>query len=932
MELSVAGQLYILAVVAICTIVYVRRSRRAAPSACVPQPPKAGMTFRVRGVPLEWDNVLLCSFLADQDRSASLRVLSLATEVNGQSKTATVSFQNPSASQSWQLHLPEESPRPQCITLDDGFLGLTTLYIPSPEDHKIDVIAVSGLGGHAFGSFKERGGVHMWLRDALPYDLTHENDDRPMGRAMTFGNDTAVAESTSTQNLEDLASSFHSSLLPLVAGPRTRPIIFVAHSLGGLIVKQALISLAKSEKDEDKMLLQAVYGVAFFGVPHDGMDISSLIPMVGNRPNRFLLESISRVNSQVLSTQQREFQRALGREGAAEVFSFYETSLSPTATKAETGEWEMKGPLAVLVTKSSATHCRPWEDGTEHMCAIDRTHSDMVKFGQHDNEYDKARGRLIGLARRAVTRRRRGPGTHFVVPYVENRHFVGRSETLAQLKRQLGLGQRPGDSPARLRVSLHGLGGVGKTQVALAYVFWLCTTCPEISVFWVHASSAERFHQSFFDIAQKCEIPGRDDPKMDVLLLVKNWLGDQNRRRWLMVIDNADDTELFFNKSDTTPNANVENLASYLPESDQGSLLITTRNKQTGIKLTMGKTPIVKDRMEDGDCRTLLQTRLEGNAATDHDLSTLAKRLEYLPLALVQAAAFIQENSITVQEYFELQDDSDQGLVDLLSEEFETVGRDSGAPRAVAQTWMISFQRIERNNTLAGQLLSFMCLLDRQDIPKEFLSHYSNQEQSGGPSSRIQFEKALGALKAFSFIGEENSGRYDMHRLVQLVTRKWLTSRGTISRFGREVLMTISHLFPFGEFETRSVCAAYLSHAYGIVRLGEFETEDEAKAKASLLHCMAGYLNFEGRWAEAELLFVQVMETTRRVLGVEHPSTLSSMNNLAHTWRGIGKIPEALDLMRTCISLGRVKLGPDHPYIQSSISALGLWESDSQDG
>lgn len=85
--------------------------------------------------------------------------------------------------------------------------------------------------------------------------------------------------------------------------------------------------------------------------------------------------------------------------------------ISANLDQAETGEWEMKGPLAVLVTKSSATHCRPWEDGEEYMCAIDRTHSNMVKFGQHDNEYDKVRGRLIGLARRAVTKVHRGLAT-----------------------------------------------------------------------------------------------------------------------------------------------------------------------------------------------------------------------------------------------------------------------------------------------------------------------------------------------------------------------------------------------------------------------------------------------------------------------------------------------------------------------------------------
>jgi hypothetical protein len=104
------------------------------------------------------------------------------------------------------------------------------------------IVAISGLGGHAFGSFKERGGDHMWLRDTLPFDLTsHLTSDsagRPMARVMTYGYESTVAESRSIQNLEDLATSFHTSLLPLAAGPKNKPIIFVAHSLGGLVVKQ----------------------------------------------------------------------------------------------------------------------------------------------------------------------------------------------------------------------------------------------------------------------------------------------------------------------------------------------------------------------------------------------------------------------------------------------------------------------------------------------------------------------------------------------------------------------------------------------------------------------------------------------------------------------------------------------------------------------
>lgn len=92
-----------------------------------------------------------------------------------------------------------------------------------------------------------------------------------------------------------------------------------------------MIALAKSKNEDDLRLVQAIYGIVFFGVPHDGMDTSSLIPMVGDGPNRFLLESISRINSQILSIQQREFHKALGKEGGSEVVCFYETLESPTA-------------------------------------------------------------------------------------------------------------------------------------------------------------------------------------------------------------------------------------------------------------------------------------------------------------------------------------------------------------------------------------------------------------------------------------------------------------------------------------------------------------------------------------------------------------------------------------------------------------------------
>jgi hypothetical protein len=102
----------------------------------------------------------------------------------------------------------------------------------------LSVIALSGLGGHAFGSFKEKKGNHMWLRDSLPYDLTSETTNKPMARVMIYGYESAVAQSKNMQNLEDLATTFHSSLLAMTAAPTIKPIILIGHSLGGLIIKQ----------------------------------------------------------------------------------------------------------------------------------------------------------------------------------------------------------------------------------------------------------------------------------------------------------------------------------------------------------------------------------------------------------------------------------------------------------------------------------------------------------------------------------------------------------------------------------------------------------------------------------------------------------------------------------------------------------------------
>src|SRR5262249_36302235 len=151
------------------------------------------------------------------------------------------------------------------------------------------------------------------------------------------------------------------------------------------------------------------------------------------------------------------------------------------------------------------------------------------------------------------------------------------------------------------------------------------------------------------------------------------------------------------------------------------------------------------------------------------------------------------EQSMTVCEYLELYRASDDAKTKLLSESFETIGRDSKVPNAVAATWIISFDQINKSCPRAAEMLSLMAFLDCQSIPKPLL-----QRECDEPFEII---KALGTLKAFSLVIETGGDTFNMHRLVQLVMRKWLAVNGELQRRAGQALATVANLYPNGNFE-----------------------------------------------------------------------------------------------------------------------------------
>ncbi|KAK4678495.1 hypothetical protein QC764_308170 [Podospora pseudoanserina] len=495
----------------------------------------------------------------------------------------------------------------------------------------------------------------------------------------------------------------------------------------------------------------------------------------------------------------------------------------------------------------------------------------------------------------------------FSVPYPRNNNFVGRSDILAKLH-QLWC-----NSTSQTPVALCGLGGIGKTQIAIEFTYRIQRTYPNISVFWVHASNHERFREAYTAIAQKYRIPGHEDPKAEVLPLVKSWLESQVCGQWIMAIDNADDLELFFNRNG--------GLGRYLPECAHGTILITTRNLQVASRLTKGMASSVIriGKMDEVETAQLLSTRLAEIDTMPGDYAGLSARLEHLPLALVQAASFIQENSITISRYIQLLDESDRTLIDLLSEDFETVGRDSETPRAVAEAWIISFKQIQNQNTLAGELLSIMSFLDRQTIPYEFLFTYAKDHGAG----ELQLIKALGVLKAFSFVTEDKDQKFDMHRLVHLVTRKWLVQNGIKQKFAERALLVVTVCFPWGEYKNWTICNAYLPHATAVLKLGEDISSKQGKlARASLLHNAGQLFSGQGDYQRAALYQKKTWEISQAHLGEEHPDTLTSMNEIAVTYQSQGRWKEAELLQLQVLEIQKRVLGEEHPNILASMHSL----------
>ncbi|KAJ6469104.1 P-loop containing nucleoside triphosphate hydrolase protein [Mycena vulgaris] len=482
---------------------------------------------------------------------------------------------------------------------------------------------------------------------------------------------------------------------------------------------------------------------------------------------------------------------------------------------------------------------------------------------------------------------------------------------------------------------LYGLGGAGKTQISLKFIEE--SSSRFTNIFLIDTSTMETIDTGLKNIAvtQNAGSTAREALK---------WLGSKPAE-WLLFFDNADDPTINLNK--------------FFPQCKHGNILITSRNP--GLRGYAGSHSQVSDMEEPDAVALLLKSCAEEITPRNTELATeIVKALYYLPLAIIQAGAFILKSG-ALSSYLNLYSENQARL---LSEQLNQSHDDYG--RAVYTTWQISFEQLSKP---AATILQLCSLLHYKGIseeifsrasayqfppngptkeelhdPLEFLAHFTGPT---GVWNSLQFIDVMNEITAYSLANFDPDVKlYSIHPLVHEWSRSILTDQQQYHYCMVAIVgMSISGIL---DQDIQLASLKLLPHVdsllggnmdikpdfrrkYGLLyyyaerikdaeelELAVLEHQRSVMGEDNLdtLHAMgalASTYSQQGKYKEAEELEVVALEKQRKILGDDHPRTLDAMENLATTYYKLGKLKEAEELKVVVLEKRRKLLGEDHP-------------------
>ncbi|KIX02678.1 uncharacterized protein Z518_08620 [Rhinocladiella mackenziei CBS 650.93] len=537
-----------------------------------------------------------------------------------------------------------------------------------------------------------------------------------------------------------------------------------------------------------------------------------------------------------------------------------------------------------------------------------------------------------------------------LIPFRRDPDFVDRGALLDKIHKRC--------SVQGSRTALVGLGGVGKSQLAIEYCYQVREQSPDVWIFWIHASNAARFEQSFREMADHVKIPERRNPHANIFKLVHDWLRDERQNKWTLILDNVDDAGFLLEANPLRQKSQVSDcegtnsarLFDYLPPSLNGSILITTRTRSATLSLVEEKEIIPVNPMNEADAITLLEKKL-GDQRDRQDLAVLARELECMPLAIIQAAAYISQRGprCSVRQYVDKFQRSEKGKTTLLNHEGGQLRRDREAKNSIIITWQISFDHIRDTRPSAADLMSLMSFFDRQGIPEALLRNrsqtdsnykrdqraqrntegddeddedYENGNSASDSSRDDDFEEDVLTLNNYSFISVNvDTTTFEMHGLVQLAMRRWLDAHGQLERWKQQYIKNLYTEFPPGEYENWVKCQVLFPHAKAAVSQ-QPKREDSVLEWAELLYYAAWFAWRRGQVAEAEMMSIKAMKAMKKVFGPGHEKTLNSIGMVGLAYQLGGRWQEAEELEVQVMETSSRVLGAEHPNTLTSMANL----------
>jgi len=517
------------------------------------------------------------------------------------------------------------------------------------------------------------------------------------------------------------------------------------------------------------------------------------------------------------------------------------------------------------------------------------------------------------------------------LPFSRNYNFLGRIDEIDWIEQALFVQQ------TYRKIAIIGPGGIGKTQVALAFAHSVLEKYPDVSVFWVHASSLEAFQQACRQVASVIGIADTEGEKKDVKELVQRYLSSERAGRWVLVVDGADDKEVLDGSDGDI------GLLDYLPGGARGLTLFTTRSKRTAHELA-GSGIVDVENLSLATASDLFK-RLLTRKDTSYEKAAiyiLLSELDYLPLAITLAAAYINANLVDVSDYLDRLQSTESHSVYTMDAKMPDHAPYQHAANTVAKTWLVSFEQIIRDNADAAALLQYMTCIDWKAIPRSILPAIE-------PEARMT--AAIGTLWSYSFITPRRDGKtYDMHRLVHVAARIWLQQKGFVVNTQGKALEHLSRIFPSDNWDNRETWREYLPHA---ARMGDSEMGGPIGARATLYLKVGRCLQADGRirdavsWLEESLklrsdlpeddahrlltehvlamayqangqvkkavsLLEHVVAIRERMVAATDPDRLASQHELAIAYQANGQVKDAVRLLEHVVAVEKRALAEDH--------------------